>query len=73
MKNEENEGEQSESTSAAKVPEEFQEKVESILQNATRPMLDYLRNQTMEREKELMKSETKNEKSSTFDTEDMPS
>jgi len=66
------ESSESEGQSGARVPEAFQQKVDSLVQGATKPMLEYLRSVVMEREHELMKSETKAEKSYTFDTEGMP-
>ena len=56
----------------ARVPEAFQQKVDALVQTASKPMLEYLRSVVMEREHEIMKSETKPEKSYTFDTEGMP-
>ena len=68
----EQESDEKEMKSDVPVPEAFQRTVQSICANASRPQLEYLRSCVMEREKELMKSETKPEKSATFDTEGMP-
>lgn len=55
-----------------KIPEQFQTKVEELLEGTNRAQLEYIRSAVMEREKEVYKSESKAEKSDTFDTEGMP-
>jgi len=54
------------------ITEEFQREVQEIITPATKVELDYLRSKIMDREKELMKSETKAEKSGDFDMEGVP-
>ena len=56
----------------AKIPEDFQNRVNQLITGCTQPMLDFIRSEVMEREKALRKSETKPEKAMVFDTEGMP-
>lgn len=52
--------------------EQFQKEVTPMIQSATKPELEFMRSLIMEREKQLMHSESKATKSSTFDTSGMP-
>lgn len=54
------------------ITEQFQKEVAGIIGQATKVELDYLRSKIMDREKSLMKAESKSEKSQTFDVEGMP-
>lgn len=63
---------ESEQDSSVKLSEEFQKKVANLITGASKPELEFIRSSVMEREKELMRAETKGEKSGTFDMGGMP-
>lgn len=63
--------EQAEQHTETKVPEEFERKVDEIIQSATMPELDYIKSQAMQRESQIKHSEGKAGKGAMFDTEGM--
>jgi hypothetical protein len=58
--------------SDVKVPEQFQKAADSMVYRATKHQLDYLQNCINDRQRELMKAQTKSERSGTFDMEGLP-
>ena len=54
------------------IPPVFQNQVMKLLSTSTAPELEYVRDQVVDRLKQLTHAKTKSEKSDTFDTEGMP-
>lgn len=57
---------------SVKLSEEFQREITPYIDQATKPELEFIRNLCMEREKMLLKSESKEQKKGVFDMKEYP-